>query len=90
VGAGAEVPNLAGLQNKADPPDDLVDVTRYPPFDTFSLIDRDGMQQFKSSPAPRRRASRWPAGTISPIGSHAPQRAAVRRIHQIADHGKHD
>ena len=42
-GVGAEIPNLAGL------PDDLVDVTRYPLFETFSLIDRDGMQKLKSS-----------------------------------------
>jgi hypothetical protein len=39
---GAEIPNLAGR-------DDVVDVTHYPLFETFSLIDRDGMQQLKSS-----------------------------------------
>lgn len=40
---GAEIPNLAGL------PDGLVDVTRYPLRETFSMIGRDGMQQLESS-----------------------------------------
>ena len=38
---GAEIPNLAGLA--------VVDVTRYPLFESFSLIDRSGMQKIKSS-----------------------------------------
>ena len=39
---GAEIPNLAGRP-------DVVDVTRYPLFETFSLIDRAGMQKLKAS-----------------------------------------
>ena len=39
---GPDIPSLAGRA-------DLVDVTPYPLFETFSLIDHDGMQQVKSS-----------------------------------------
>ncbi|MEO8260735.1 MAG: cache domain-containing protein [Acidobacteriota bacterium] len=41
---GAEIPNLAGLAKAVD-----VDLSRYPLFETFSLIDRSGMQKLKGS-----------------------------------------